>query len=421
MKISIENIAKVKSAEIEIKGITVLAGKNDTGKSTIGKLLYSVFNSIANVQDRIDEERKKNISIVMQNLFRNLYGTMFHKYSYDIDEVAGNLVSNIEQYLIEENVYKYLFDVISQYGGVNLDSKEKIIKDYSSQILEILLIQNEDILEEILNGLVNAEFCGQINNIDNNSEGSVSLFIKDSIIKVDVKENGCFLNKDDITLGTEVIYIDDPYVLESEPIQRGYFGLDHKSHLRKRVYFENNDKNVISDMILSNKFKAIVEKLNSVCEGDIVLDSRSGRFGYKKKQNGKILDIRNLSAGLKSFAIIKSLLENKSIDVNGTIILDEPEIHLHPEWQLIFAELVVLMQLSFNLHILINTHSPYFLNAIEVYSAKYNIKDKCKYYLSDVDENNLNIMTDVTDDLEMIYIKLAQPLQQLENEGYADE
>ena len=44
MKIKIENIGFVKIADVEINGITVIAGENNTGKSTIGKSLYSIFN-----------------------------------------------------------------------------------------------------------------------------------------------------------------------------------------------------------------------------------------------------------------------------------------------------------------------------------------------------------------------------------------
>ena len=80
---------------------------------------------------------------------------------------------------------------------------------------------------------------------------------------------------------------------------------------------------------------------------------------------------------------------NSYIKTRGVIILDEPEIHLHPEWQLLFAELIVLLHKEFGLHILLNTHSPYFLNAIEVYSAKYQVADKCKYYLTE----NVNKLT----------------------------
>ena len=127
-----------------------------------------------------------------------------------------------------------------------------------------------------------------------------------------------------------------------------------------------------------------------------------------------------MSTGLKTFAILKSLLMNSYIKTRGVIILDEPEIHLHPEWQLLFAELIVLLHKEFGLHILLNTHSPYFLNAIEVYSAKYQVADKCKYYLTE-NVNKLSYIKDVTDDIEAIYRKLARPLQKLENERYADE
>ena len=49
MKITIKNIGKIKEATVEINGITVIAGENNTGKSTVGKALYAVFNSFYNV------------------------------------------------------------------------------------------------------------------------------------------------------------------------------------------------------------------------------------------------------------------------------------------------------------------------------------------------------------------------------------
>ena len=85
--------------------------------------------------------------------------------------------------------------------------------------------------------------------------------------------------------------------------------------------------------------------------------------------------------------IVPRIIDNidfykKDAEKLRAFILDEPEIHLHPEWQLLFAELIVLLQKEFDVHILLNSHSPYFLNAIEVYSAKYGIDDRCKYYLA---------------------------------------
>ena len=39
MKLHIENIGKLKNADVILDGITVIAGKNNTGKSTVGKTL----------------------------------------------------------------------------------------------------------------------------------------------------------------------------------------------------------------------------------------------------------------------------------------------------------------------------------------------------------------------------------------------
>lgn len=44
MKLKISNFAKIEEADIKIDGITVICGDNDTGKSTIGKILFSIFN-----------------------------------------------------------------------------------------------------------------------------------------------------------------------------------------------------------------------------------------------------------------------------------------------------------------------------------------------------------------------------------------
>ena len=39
MRLKIRNFAKILQADIEIDGITIIAGNNNIGKSTIGKIL----------------------------------------------------------------------------------------------------------------------------------------------------------------------------------------------------------------------------------------------------------------------------------------------------------------------------------------------------------------------------------------------
>ena len=48
MKLHLKNNGKIKEADVEIGGLTVLAGENDTGKSTVGKVLFSIIKGMAN-------------------------------------------------------------------------------------------------------------------------------------------------------------------------------------------------------------------------------------------------------------------------------------------------------------------------------------------------------------------------------------
>lgn len=74
----------------------------------------------------------------------------------------------------------------------------------------------------------------------------------------------------------------------------------------------------------------------------------------------------------------------------------------------------MLLQKEFDLTLIITTHSPYFLDAIDVFSAQYEISDKVNFYLAENKEEE-SYLHDVTDNVDEIYKKLSDPMQELEN------
>lgn len=70
MLLKIENLGKINNASIEMNGITVIAGDNNTGKSTIGKALFAIFNALYNSDEKIKdlriEELGKIFSVYMK-------------------------------------------------------------------------------------------------------------------------------------------------------------------------------------------------------------------------------------------------------------------------------------------------------------------------------------------------------------------
>ena len=71
MKIKLRNIGKIENAVVEIDGITVIAGENNTGKSTVSKALYAMFNSFYQVQNQIRKVRFDSIyNVIMKSYFQ---------------------------------------------------------------------------------------------------------------------------------------------------------------------------------------------------------------------------------------------------------------------------------------------------------------------------------------------------------------
>jgi len=54
MTLELKNIGMIKEANVKIDGLTVIAGENDTGKSTAGKALYLLLQSIEEILSGVD-------------------------------------------------------------------------------------------------------------------------------------------------------------------------------------------------------------------------------------------------------------------------------------------------------------------------------------------------------------------------------
>ena len=415
MKLTINNIGKLKNAEVVIDGITVITGENDTGKSTVGKVLWSVFNSFFEIKKQI---RTDKISSILEELRR----------VSSIQDIRNNLVhSSIVEYDLDLNDFlKQLekkLEVLNDVRDLDDESKDEL-KDTLEKIKKRINLSDDEIMKKITQINFNKEFNSQINNLNFLEEGNIDLKIKNKNINLIISDDKIQI-KDFFSLYENVMLLDNPRIIDNlaENIilsANKIFSIIENLHNSKFISMLRNDKSsTATDNILNEeKLFKIEEKLNKIVDGKF-LKKDFGVYFYRNK-SGKEINIKNLSTGFKVFSIIKLLIQNNQLRENGTIILDEPEIHLHPEWQLKFAELIVLLQKEFGMHILLTTHSPYFLNAIEVFSERHKIDDKCKYYVAE-NEGNSSIIKDVTGNTREIYRKLARPIQDLENIRYSSD
>lgn len=428
MKLKISNIGKIEKAAIEIDGITVIAGENNTGKSTIGKLLFAIFNSMNNMDEKITQERRSrinnivNISLqgrVLQNTTnfaerRRNINTLTRRLSDDIMEyLNGEMVENMEDFVRNKINESSIFE--------NKEDMEEFIKECAKRVESLINISDKKVMTEVITRWFNRVFANQMSPLrDEGIESKVEMVIKDKKVTYIFKENACVNWDSEISILHQAFYIDNPFVIDR---MSTYYGTDKITESYLLGFLRNEDgdiyDNIFDAVLAKDKLDEIYKILGEVIEGDIETN-KDGEYCFKSSKYSKPLNIVNLSTGMKSFALIKRLLECGSIKEKDVLILDEPEIHLHPEWQLLYAKLIVLLQKKFDLSMIITTHSPYFIDAIDVFSSKYNISHRTRYYLAE-NVGELSSMQDVTDNIDVIYKKLSDPMQMLENLRYGVE
>ena len=72
MKLHIENVAKIKKADIDVEGITVIAGSNNTGKSTVGKALFAMFESFYSLEKFVEDWKPNDAKKILKKHGDNL-------------------------------------------------------------------------------------------------------------------------------------------------------------------------------------------------------------------------------------------------------------------------------------------------------------------------------------------------------------
>ena len=88
------------------------------------------------------------------------------------------------------------------------------------------------------------------------------------------------------------------------------------------------------------------------------------------------------------------------------LILDEPEIHLHPQWQVLYAEIVVLLQKAFDLTVVVTTHS-YFFCCDRCIFKEIWANERHKILFVEYEQGNA-AFEDVSDNTEKIYRLMAE-------------
>lgn len=417
MKVSMKDVAVIKAADIQLDGITVVAGLNGTGKTTIGKGIYAIINAYSTLHPKIIMSRKNSIRnqfvrfYIPQNDIEEGFKSS-QKFMEDLSNQKLSSWSTEEREVVKAE--------ITEWFNRNLkldDNPEELIEN----IVNIIKRPVEQDVKFIVDSCYQNVFDNQINRFNSKLDAIFTAEIEDKKYSARFKNDGLVYYEYEGSDVSNAIYIESQNILDKydQYINRRGSRRNMSDFSTKLFNALRVDKKEVQEDMTVEEYesrKKAMEIVNSIISGvthGSLEGDTSSEFVFHDEKTSHNVQIKNLSAGIKIFAVLQRLLENGSLKSGDILLIDEPEVNLHPEWQIIFAEILVRIHKELGIIIYLNSHSPYFIRAIEVKLAKNDIGDKGKFYLTQEVEDGLYAVKDVTYSTDEIYELLYKPLENL--------
>ncbi len=423
VELSVENFKAVKKADIVLNGITVVSGINGCGKSSLSQLLYYSFyyaNHFNEIVDSILNDELLRYVEVLRQIEREVNGLT------SVNSIILRHVSVADKMKYLQYV-ESLFTGFLSYRDFVYSQKDEDIMNSFKRIVRIIKNMFDDSLDDLdrLLGLFYEELEALFDGASKDKEKRSYFLLHDYLDsylkgiypqKWVIREYGVsFAGGETKSVPLlhyikRVAYIDTPMITGSQLIG----GRDYWMKLSTLL----NDNSQIGEKVSLYKNLTQIMKGEPLVEKD---DIRNPKLSYKR-DDGKIFDLKDCATGIKSFSILQLLLKNGFLQKDTLLIIDEPEAHLHPQWIVEYARMIVLLHKEIGVKFFVASHSTDMISAIRYIAAKEEVQDKLNFYLAEDSEGTPYEYTyrDLGLDIDPIFKSFNKSLDKIDEYGVCE-
>jgi len=401
LEVKFDNLGNIKKAHIKLNKLTIFAGENNSGKTYLNYLLYAL----------LDKKFRFRNSLVFQDMLKNAKDNGVVKIDINsfinenYDKLKNNYEHNFEKGLdrffsAKEGTFaKFKIQLIADKELI----KDNLLKDNFSHELSIGKNQKNicEISKEKENNFISVVV------IDSTLPNDLYLdFINEVFFKIffSAKNDNTFILPAERT-GLNLFYqelnstrnalINSLQKNKTNPIEvlKSMMVSSYPQPIADYIEFLNNttllkkQKSLLSDLNLKMHHNILKGTYNIDKDGAISF------LPYKKYFNGsefqKKIELHMSSSTVKTFFSLEFYIEYMAKE-EDFLIIDEPELNLHPDNQRNIAKLIAQI-VNRGVNVIISTHSDYIVRELnnlimlnEDFESKVALMEKYGYENSEL-------------------------------------
>ena len=386
----LSNYHAIEKAEIILDGITVLSGENGSGKSTISRWLYYLIKgtneyeifvdkeAMSEIRSMLDSIRRASMILDFDNVIRStqtrqvlseIWNVGIESYQDKFNSIVDSFVDSLFEELSSRRSVNTALRRLSTVFQLEL-TKDDNIDSVLNKISDQLRRDYQIILRHTIEQKKKRDTTSLtkiIRNIASPGDGWPNEFslYEDHLPLINKKEF-----REPVMLNRAIYY----------GTQRTISSLVYDSEFDKMLRNPLLEMPIISGAIRMRIQRVINGTITYEDESSLLMDE-PGLYYHRKIDNLRI-PLKQAATGITSFAYLLQLLNNGYLQKDTLLIIDEPEVHLHPQWIVDYAKLLVLLNKKIGMKILISSHNPDMVSAIQSISRKEGVIDTVHFYVA---------------------------------------
>lgn len=415
LKLSLRNYRAIESADVELSDLTVLAGVNGSGKSTVVRLFHRLVCLESDLSRYAGEAAYSRLCQVALRPLASVLPDVFDTKSFSWPKriASSAFPAFIEKLREGFHLYVQSESVREKLNDVRLSMA---LKRAVASVNPPFGARPDD--PGGLNAWIDLAIDDAVKQYEmyvGREQGSSDLFFKASVVSEDLSTfgipdgAGTLLEEMLPSKPQPVIQFEDgnvPVVDSNDrsihfpalytPRRSFYIArpsVDFPSLTATRLKLNGVEYSIRGRFMSSEDHAKVSLGIEALMGGAISAPREKSYVGSSdwlfSDGHGETFGLNACADGIKSLATVSILDRYGLLNDGALLIIDEPEVHLHPQWIVGMARILVRLAKYRKVRVLITTHSPDMVHALRDFSENENFGGQTQFYLSSHDMSSV--------------------------------